>query len=131
MTRDTSKKNPFFRGQDARPRVSSSLRKAGEQKLKPSQNNLVTLKGKEELSLIRKLIQYQELILEISGNYQVHKIPHYLMELSEAFHSFYEKVQVLSEKKDESEARLALVVGVQTVLANGLDLMGIKPLEKM
>ena len=131
VARDTSEKNPVFRVQYAHARVSSILRKAGEQKLKPSQNNLVTLKGKEELSLIRKLNQYQELILELSGNYQVHKIPHYLMELSEAFHSFYEKVQVLSDKKEESEARLALALGAQTILANGLNLMGIKPLEKM
>ena len=131
LARDTSEKNPVFRVQYAHARLCSILRKAGEQKLKPAQDNLAILRGKEEISLIRKLNQYQELISELAGNYQVHKIPHYLMELSDTFHSFYEKVQVLSEKKDESEARLALALGAQTILANGLNLMGIKPLEKM
>ena len=131
LAKDTSMKNPVFRVQYAHARASSILDKASGQKLKPSRESLAILKGREEITLIRKLNQYQELILELSESYQVHKIPHYLMELSDVFHSFYEKVKVLSEKKEESEARLALVVGAQTVLANGLRLMGIKPLEKM
>ena len=87
--------------------------------------------GKEELGLIKELAKFPEVVAEIAETYAVHQLPHYLLGLAEKFHGFYERVRVITEDEQETAARLGLVRGVQVVIANGLRLMGIEPLQKM
>jgi len=53
------------------------------------------------------------------------------LDLATSFHKFYQDCRVISEDKNLSEARLALVSAVKIVLKNSLDLMGISAPEKM
>jgi len=53
------------------------------------------------------------------------------MELAREFHNFYEKYRVITEDKGLTSARLALVMAIKIVLANALNLMGIKAPDKM
>ena len=50
--------------------------------------------------------------------------------LAMLFHRFYSKNKVLTEDKKLSEARLLLIKSIQTVLRNGLDILGISHPEK-
>ena len=128
LARDTSEKNPLYKVQYAYARINSILKK---QQIKSQKPKLELLNNPDELSLIRELAKFPELEQEITANYNIHQIPHYLLSLAEKFHGFYEKVRVIGEDKHLTSARLALVQGVQTVLANGLRIMGIEPTEKM
>ena len=60
-----------------------------------------------------------------------HKIAYYLQELAADFHAYYNKFRIVDEDRALSGARLYLVRSVQTVLSNGLGLLGISAPERM
>jgi arginyl-tRNA synthetase len=132
LAKDTSEKNPVFRVQYAHARINSIFVKARVSASKLGQADLKHLQTREELGLMRTLAKYPELVAGISESFAIHQLPHYLLGLADGFHSFYEKIHVINAEDEKlTDARLALVKAVQTVLANGLQLLSIKPLEKM
>ena len=131
LAKERSQKNPVYYVQYAHARVSSILRKAGISKLQALSPKLISLKTKAELNLIRKLIEFPEILSNIAANYEVHRLPRYALELAREFHNFYEKERVISEDKKLTSARLALVLAAKIVLGNALNLMGIKASDKM
>lgn len=64
-----------------------------------------------------------------------HRIARYLEDTASAFHKFYDSCRVLPRGDEEVEpvhkARLTLVGATRTVLANGLDLLGVSAPERM
>ena len=56
---------------------------------------------------------------------------HYLRELANAFHSWYNAATILSEEAPLRQARLALALAVQQVIRNGLRLLGVSAPESM
>ncbi len=131
LAKERSQKNPVYYVQYAHARISSILRFAKLKNFKFLILNFRFLKEKEELNLIRKLIEFPELLEEISKNYEVHRLPRYAIELAKNFHNFYEKHRVITEDKNLTLARLALVAATKIILANSLRLMGISAPEKM
>jgi len=110
------------------PKGRGSLNKVERQK---SKVNLKLLKEPSELNLIKQLSRFPEIIEDTAGDYQVQRIPQYAIELADAFHKFYENCRVISEDKELTKARLALISATKIVLKNTLDLMGISAPEKM
>jgi arginyl-tRNA synthetase len=53
------------------------------------------------------------------------------MNLASLFHSYYNKHRVLSDDVELTRARLCLILAVQTVIRNGLTLLGVSAPEKM
>lgn len=85
-----------------------------------------------ERELARMLVKFPEVIEASAETYKPNLISNYLFELSQAFNSFYQDVQVLNTVKPElRESRLQLVGGFAQVLKNGLRLLGITVFEKM
>ncbi|HLK71335.1 MAG TPA: DALR anticodon-binding domain-containing protein, partial [Steroidobacteraceae bacterium] len=60
-----------------------------------------------------------------------HALVHYLRELANAFHSWYNAATILSEEAPLRQARLALALAVQQVIRNGLRLLGVSAPESM
>jgi len=85
----------------------------------------------KELSLVKQLNSFPELLDSIKENYNLHLIPQYLLSLCQAFNSFYSSCQVLSENKDLEKTRLLLIRCVQIVIKIGLDILGIDILNQM
>ena len=131
LAKQQSQKNPVYYVQYAHARISSILRKANISKLQAPSSKFVTLKTKTELNLIRKLVTFPEILNDIAESYEVHHLPRYALELAREFHNFYEKERVISEDKNLTKSRLALVLAVKIVLGNALNLMGIKAPKKM
>lgn len=143
LARDTSEKNPVYYVQYAYARICSIFKNVGAGRGLPADNpwikgdprvaptDLALLKHPSELSLIRSLVRFPELVWEASQNYEVHRLPHYVINLAEKFHKFYQECRVIGEDKELSSGRLALVKATQMVLKNVLDLMGISAPEKM
>ncbi|MBS3061866.1 MAG: arginine--tRNA ligase [Candidatus Diapherotrites archaeon] len=84
-----------------------------------------------EHALIRLLEAYPKKLSETHRQLSLHVLCHYLIGLAAAFNSFYHEVPVLSADEETKNARLGLVLATATVLSNGLELLGIHPLEKM
>ncbi len=150
LAKERSQKNPVYYVQYAHARMSSILRKAKLKNFKSPLNlplikgekergsegkmvvyNLQLLKERAEFNLIRKLVEFPEILVDISKNYEVHRLPRYSLELAREFHNFYEKERVIAEDQKLTSARLALVMATKIVLGNALSLMGIDAPDKM
>jgi len=89
------------------------------------------IKHEKEISLVKQLIYFPEMLDSTTRNYNIHLIPQYLLTLCQAFNSFYSSCQVLSDNKDLEKARLLLIRCVQIVIKVGLDILGIDTLNQM
>jgi arginyl-tRNA synthetase len=88
------------------------------------------LKNKEELEVVKLLGNFGDVIKNAADNYKPSLIARYLLDLASAFNGFYNNCKIISEDKELSKSRLALVEAVKTVLASGLGLLEIKaPIE--
>jgi arginyl-tRNA synthetase len=70
----------------------------------------------------------------VADDLHPHRIPHYALELANAFHWFYENCRVISSIQGDEEitiARLKLVASAKIVLHNTLDLMNVNAPERM
>jgi arginyl-tRNA synthetase len=92
---------------------------------------LSLLKEKEELALIKKLLQFSYILNICFSTQDPYMLTVYLQELSESFHKFYDACRVLTENEPLTKAGLALIEGVRIVIAAGLDLLGVSKPEKM
>ncbi len=137
LLKERSKKNPVFYVQYAHARMSSILRKAKQRRLLGTYEDLSNaffglLNNDSEVALMKKLVEFPEIVALISQNLEVHLLSYYAYSLAEKFSSFYRDCPVISEKKEDlRRARLGLVIASQTVLQNTLALMGIEAPEVM
>jgi len=134
LAKEQSEKNPVFYIQYAFARICSILRKARIKTKKQKLSNLTIvrlLNDISELTLLKELIRFPEIIEDTAKDYQVQRLPNYALELVTAFHKFYEECRVISDDKTLTQARLSLVLATKIILKNTLDLMGISAPEKM
>lgn len=122
--------------QYAHARICSILQKAQDLGVQlPTQGELDSLSllvHEKELSLMRELEKFPELIEEVSNSYEVHKLPHYAIKLADKFHSFYDSCRVVDEENPElTKVRLSLVQAAGVVLKEVLRLIGVQAPEKM
>ena len=126
--------NPVFYIQYAFARCWSIFQKSAEHGITPrpvDTVSLVLLTEPMEHELIRKLSEFPALVLFSAEAREVHRVAHYLHELAGLFHPYYNQHRVLdAEHQERTQARLVLTQAVQTVLRNGLALLGISALEK-
>jgi arginyl-tRNA synthetase len=119
--------------QYAYARISGILRKSNVIDADGHSNNVNfnLLSDKNEISLIRKLLIFPEIIEDSADNFQISCLAQYSLDLVRDFHRFYEACKVISDDVDLTHARLALVGAVQIVLRNVFALIGINALDRM
>ena len=115
--------------QYAHARIAGILRKCG-----------VDLTGDVDTALLREPIAHEmvrhlerfpALVADAARLYEPSLISQYLLELARLLSASYNDLRVKDEERRLAEARLLLLWGVKQVLANGLRLLGLNPLEKM
>lgn len=84
----------------------------------------------EAFEIIKKLYNYPETVLRAYREFEPSVIAKYLLSLAQSFNRYYAHTRVLEEDQG-LESRLAMVDCVSKVLANGLDLLGIKAPREM
>ena len=134
LAKQQSEKNPVYYVQYAHARICSILRKLKTEEKKLMQNKFTIvnlLQHPSELSLIKQLIRFPEIIGDTAKDYHVQRLPQYAIDLATSFHQFYRDCKVLSPDIELTQARLGLILATKTVLKNTLDLMGISAPEKM
>jgi arginyl-tRNA synthetase len=129
VAKKQSSENPVFYIQYAYARISSILRSS--QVNIDGDVDVSLLKEKEELALIKKLLQFQAILNICLATQDPYMVTVYLQELAESFHKFYDLHRVLGVGDALTKARLALIEGAKIVLACGLDLLGVSKPEKM
>ncbi|MET1255243.1 arginine--tRNA ligase [Aliikangiella maris] len=127
--------NPVYYIQYAHARICSVFRKLEEAGLQFDQQNglehLTQLTSDYEKALTDRLSKYPELVKFAARSLEAHTIAHYLRELANDFHSYYNAGKFIVDDAAERDARLCLISAVKQVLVNGLTLLGVSAPEKM
>src|SRR3989344_7122446 len=85
-----------------------------------------------ELSVLRKLHQFPEIVEAAAEDLQPNTIANYLFELSQTFNTFYHEVPLIQEEDEKiQDFRLQLITATAQVIKNGLSLLGIEAPEEM
>lgn len=135
LAKKKSSENPVYYVQYAHARIASIERKARSERIRVQDfksEYLQRLSHNEEFDIIRMLMKYPELIAHISSSYDVNLLTSYLIDLAGEFHKYYQKYKIVNKRyKKLSLARLFLCKAVQTVIRNGLTMLGISAPTKM
>ncbi|MBF0094684.1 MAG: arginine--tRNA ligase [Alphaproteobacteria bacterium] len=142
---EQSRDNPVFYVQYAHARSCSVLRNArevlpGAELSRPSlaEGPLHRLTDPAEIDLIKMLAGWPRLVEGAAEAHEPHRLAYYLYDLAAAFHGLWNKGNdeaslrfLVPADSELSLARLALVQGVATVVASGLAVFGVVPVEEM
>ena len=142
---EESKDNPVFYVQYAHARCCSVLREA-KNYFNPKEislneikkNDLKNLNDKNEILLIKEVVKWPKIIEDSVHYHEPHRITFFLQSLSSKFHSFWNygkmdpsKRFINIDNKSLTLSRLSLIYAVRIILSNGLNLLGVKPLNIM
>ncbi|MDF1655489.1 MAG: arginine--tRNA ligase [Coxiellaceae bacterium] len=127
--------NPVYYIQYAHARICSVMRKLKEQSYQYNQteglDNLDALDSEHEKALLQSLSRYQETILKAGHSHAPHQVAHYLYELANQFHSYYNNSAFIIKEDTLRNARLALVLATKQVILNGMTLLGVSCPDQM
>lgn len=135
LAKSRSNENPVYYIQYAHARICSLFRNLEKEGLRHNQAigdaALNQLSEEHELTLVRCLNRYAEVIEAAAAQRAPHLLAHYLQELAASFHGCYTAVPVLVEDENLRNARLSLMSAARQVIANGLALLGVSAPESM
>lgn len=135
LAKSQSSDNPLYYVQYAHARVWSVLRQANEKSLNVevqfNAEHLELLTESHETDLIKNLARYPEIVENSALNEEPHQLTHYLRDLANSFHTYYNAHQFLVDDSNLREARIKLILATRQVLLNGLTLLGVSAPEKM
>jgi arginyl-tRNA synthetase len=130
-----SNENPVYYIQYAHARVCSVLRQMREKGLAHDAARgraaLARLVEPHEQALLASLSRYPEVIEMAAVLRAPHAVVHYLRDLANDFHTYYNAHQFLVDDAELRDARLTLVQGLRQVVRNGLGLLGVSAPEAM
>jgi arginyl-tRNA synthetase len=126
-----SQENPVYYVQYAHARIASIMRLVDEKKIDFTDGDTGLLTTEPELTLIRKLLNFPELIEMATITLEPHHLAYYAQELANTFHAFYKECRVVTDDEALTKARLKLVMASKTALAKTLHLMGMTAPERM
>ena len=129
LAKQKSQDNPVFYLQYAHARIASLLKFANQGIDSNAKVELLT--SPEETDLIKKIMEFSNLIIRSSQLLEPHCLADYLRELAACFHRFYSVHRIVTEDNDLTKARLLLANACRIVLRNGLGILGISQPESM
>jgi arginyl-tRNA synthetase len=126
LAAEKTQKNPVYYVQYAHARIAGILRNAGQALVSADAPPDLAL---EERDLIKRLVEFPELVAEATERRGPHALPYYAIQVADDFHRLYHEHRVLGSEQEAF--RLGLVRAAQTVIARSLDLIGVEAPERM
>jgi len=135
LAKSQSSDNPVYYVQYAHARIHAVLRQAAQKLIEISPSDGVThldlLVEAHETGLLKTLSRYPEVVESAASNAEPHLLTHYLRELANDFHTYYNAHQFLVDDAALRDARIKLILATREVLRNGLNLLGVSAPEQM
>ncbi len=110
-------------------RLSSLIEKYG--KALPESDADLSLLGEEDKAVIKWFEQYPERLRHVAESYETSVLADYLLNLAGAFNSYWQRIRIITDDAALTKARMQMAYAVRIVLADGLRVLGIEPLERM
>ena len=126
-----SEENPVYYVQYAHARVCSVVTHWGGDTDALKTVPLTALTEERELSLMKRLAEYPDIVSLAAREFAPHQVAYYLRELAGEFHGYYNSTRFLVAEEPVKLARLALATATRQMLRNGLSLLGVSAPEKM
>ncbi|MEF2155066.1 arginine--tRNA ligase [Luteimonas sp. FXH3W] len=127
--------NPVYYVQVAHARICGVFRQLAERGLSFDRDNglkqPLDLDDRAAHELILTLLRFPDVVAAAGRDLEPHLIAAYVLELAQAFQSYYNDHQFLVDDSNVRDARLVLAQATRQVLANGLQLLGISAPEVM
>jgi len=135
LAKSQSSDNPVYYIQYAHARIHSVLRQMEEKGMSHDMavgaQHLDLLTESHEEDLINRLGRFPEVVESAALNREPHQLVHFLRDLANAFHTYYNAHQFLVDAEELRSARLNLCLAARQVLSNGLRLLGVSAPEEM
>jgi arginyl-tRNA synthetase len=135
LAKARTNENPVYYIQYAHARVASVLRQLDAKGLSYDAGvglaNLALLDTAHETALLTALGRYPEIIAQAGANRAPHTLVHFLRDLANNFHTWYNGEQFIVDDEKLRNARLALALATQQVVRNGLAMLGVSAPESM
>lgn len=142
--KEQSKDNPVFYVQYAHVRLKSIMAKASEvapsayNKFRDGDFDLSLLSSEIEIQLIKSLASWPKVLTSSAKFFEPQRIAYYLIDIASRFHSIWNLGKddndyrfVIESNEEHTAARLALAESIRKVLAVGMGVMGVTPMEQM
>jgi arginyl-tRNA synthetase len=128
-----SKDNPVYYIQYAHARICRVFEGLEGQPFDEQRglDHLTSLATQEELDLATAIGRFPEVVCKAADSLEAHLICYYLQDIAADFHRWYNGTRLLVDDADVRDARLALAKAVQTVIRNGLDMLGVSAPRSM
>ena len=127
--------NPVYYIQYAHARVASVMKQLAARGLSFDRDAglaaAAMLDDAHEQAVLSSLTRYPEVLEQAAVNRAPHALAHYLRDLANVFHTYYNAQAFIVGETALRNARLTLVLGVQQVLRNGLTLLGVSAPQSM
>lgn len=135
LAKSRSNDNPVYYIQYANARIASVFRQLEEKSHKYDQQNgiaaFVQLTESHEKALMSSLSRYPEIIELAANNRAPQHLVHYLRDLANELHSYYNAHQFIVDDDNLRNARLALIDATRLVIASGLGIIGVTAPDTM
>ncbi len=136
-----SNDNPIFYVQYGHARMSTILSKAVKDyglnidAKNFSEEDQARLSLFEEKDLILRMADFPDVVLEAAASLEPHRLIFYCQELIKAFHSYFTKYRhsekIISDDKEKTKARLAMVYTMKLTIFNALNFLGLSAPDYM
>jgi len=135
LAKSQSNENPMYYIQYAHARVCSVFRQLTEKGFQFDRESglagLSRLTESHESDVLARLARYTETVANAGQYHEPHQLVHYLRDLANDFHTYYNAHQFIVEDAELRNARLCLISAVRQVVSNGLALLGVSAPESM
>lgn len=112
-------------------RVQSLLKKAKEQGIEDIGNKLNLIEASER-NLALSLLQFPTIVISAANSNKPNLVADYIFETAKKFNTFYNAIPILKEEnQDLLKSRLLLAKKTGKVIKDGLELLGIKTVNRM
>ena len=128
LAKEKSNENPVFYINYAYARICSILSNYEKDfKIK----EYTTLNNENAYSLLKVLYEWPEVVKSASDKELPHLIANYAYDLASAFHSYYDKVRIISDDETSTKENINLLFAIKYTLKISLELIGVEPIERM
>ncbi len=135
LAKSRSNENPVYYVQYAHARVSSVMKELAARSFTydaaAGAASLALLANTHEQIVITALSKYREIVEQAALNRAPHALVHYLRDLANTLHTYYNAEKWIVEDAALRNARIMLVLAVQQVIRNGLGILGVSAPESM
>ena len=135
VAKSQSNDNPVYYIQYAHARVASVFRQLGDKGLafdeSEGETRLALLVEPQEKALMTSLSRYPEVVELAAANRAPQHLVHYLRDLANDFHTYYNAHGFIVDNAELRAARLFLISATRIVIANGLGILGVSAPDQM